>query len=1650
MPMPAMRFSPAPYRGSALIFAIGVLMLLAIVATSFLASSRQERASAQFNGFNTQADLLMDGLMNAASAEIAGDASDATGHKPWLASRVPVTTDPNSAYNGNRTNDAGSNLACWPAIGMPVLGEDSFESPICPAAASAAFYTDRNRAFPTRITIAGSTWPALAVNVAKAGAAAQYQTFLAADADGDGVADAGLFKLPIGQLAGITYYGAVRIIDNNAAINLNTAFSRDVDFLGDGSVLRATSNLLAGAFTSAVGLAELLRSTAAATDTDSLPPELTASAFTSSGTAIANEFAAITRYRMNLSDTVTFPTGITGAAAGHDLVYDDSTSPAGPRADATGRVPEFQFATLGDCLQSQLSSRLTAPGLTDATGSLTRGRSSFPATLTLATRFCLSNHDDASQNHVANALSLSLEYGGSLAAFPGSSVGLPGTPVAEQPYDGRTAASGINTWFATHFNYLNESPANPATLMSRRTILTGTNGVGNQSNAPAMPPGYLFCADDPQWDWRNPVVYPPFFTPVGQRDPIPTLPMAVASSTSAASASRPGIDLKVSINTGRFEELFYAYFKVMAQPGFDGLANDKGTPFSRLYSGDRNPRSEAAPVYSAIAMRNLAAIDIANGIYAASDGTPGNHYYNDPYIGTRFIPPTPAAPLLAVDRPEPTGLASVISGQSSSTSQLVIEQHPLRMFRSPLRPPPVRTAANAPPTAAVWDRTTPYLPADQVLILRAGIAAANLEAIRDSSHDPLDSDASYSGNARTAVHRIPLTAYIYNTATPVVAKVYGLRVQPYITEIYANTSARVNGAAPPAPPAFGVPNPKGYIAIKIFNPTAVPISLQHCRLVGLRRTSEVPYSAAAADQYPDITVRPLAALQAGYSNDTDQIDLGAPAIVSNVLGPLYPPYVVPAHGTLVLENLPGAGPPFAGTAAEDATYRPTSSGLLSTTNDNTGLITPVDFTTQNFAYVPGLSRVVWDRDVVLMRPANCQPPSPSSDVANTLIYIHANPDVAAASDIGDMLPLDSYDFTGLAPLNDAAYTPARPRAEMWHYVRTVAPTSAATGGWRWVYPGRYDADQSIPTTAGQLPAPRQQGTYRATGADGQFGWDPAHSPDKDPLAERPTPGVTVSLGVPISTGTTATYPDQFTICLDPSSTARGNRLHDFTVPDATGHPRPNLFPFGGFSRLGGLLQVPFIGAYTLQTEANAAAGNDRYLEITPVTMDAVFAEDTDPADNENPASDDGSLSREQVGRFVPLRPTTGGRPAIDAFQTNPPAGQPPTVGPANDPAFDTATPATMDPFRYSDDKPDDDSRPLPAGTDPAIDNPRCRTNRYAFAKTLFDHFAVFAPHDDYVPNYPTQPRWRPGTAYSVGDTIQYGQHIFVCRTAHTSGDAEAATLGAPDFLDAGTAARPPTASWPSPPRATINWQPLPRYALANGHAPAGCRSDIWTDAPGNPRPYDFWTGNDQNELQQTVPGLINMNTAPEKVLAMLPWCVRQSSIARGDRLTFSFDAYPPTVTAGGDGIDDNAQIAHAIILYRDGRYASAPSGNANALNIGHSTQTWAAAAEPFHSLFDLYRVPGIKAAQNTLLAMQQQSTAGTDAGSQTLLLNRVSSLITTRSDSFTLYAVIQGWRDVGTDHPSLVVRRSAAAIIDRSINAAAEQRAKLVYRVPTH
>ena len=196
----------------------------------------------------------------------------------------------------------------------------------------------------------------------------------------------------------------------------------------------------------------------------------------------------------------------------------------------------------------------------------------------------------------------------------------------------------------------------------------------------------------------------------------------------------------------------------------------------------------------------------------------------------------------------------------------------------------------------------------------------------------------------------------------------------------------------------------------------------------------------------------------------------------------------------------------------------------------------------------------------------------------------------------------------------------------------------------------------------------------------------------------------------------------------------------------------------------------------------------------------------------------------------------------------------------------------------------------------------------------------------------------------------------------------------------------------------------------------------------------------RSEEAATVEGLININTAPWRVLAAVPWV-------------------PPTYPSRAI---DNANIALSIAYYRD-------------VNDGSVSPPAVHPHGPFKSIFELGSVPifapingsditttgkllrdflatnpsSVGFSPNPLVPTADQGDLSQvynapsinptpvdpvvgDFKYQYMMINRVSNLITTRSDSFTAYVLLQGWRNAETPGATLAVQRRAAFLIDRS------------------
>ena len=459
--------------GSVLILVVALLVLLALMGTAFISTTRNERSVAIQNNANTQADLLMQGLIQATESGTVGElygpssgASSTTYRPPMidvgvLAGTTPVyqnyTSPSSTLYLADRI--PASNTS-WSQLGWPLFptGVDSllgpiyeFDSPFVqptgttvvssnavlgptsanPAASAAkAAYTSGYTI--GSVSVNGQVMPTLTVLTASG-----LNTVVAADADGDGIADSGLFKLPISPIDGITYYGAVRVLDGNSAVNVNTAVSNANDYVASGAP--ATSGALGndavgaspvGFFPSSVGLQTLLFDTT----------QSAASDFPRAEYYLCDQVMCPVPCTSNPTMSVTLATPIT----------DSSYTPRG----------DFLFTTLGDFYSAQLARRLNNPG------SFTLGVAGayYPLTpfslndaAALASGFCVKT--SSTNSDIETWLRNSLTPTGPASAAVPTSAYNPSQNVL---------------WYSTNFNFSSVAPKMPV-----RSVLTTWNPVAD-------------------------------------------------------------------------------------------------------------------------------------------------------------------------------------------------------------------------------------------------------------------------------------------------------------------------------------------------------------------------------------------------------------------------------------------------------------------------------------------------------------------------------------------------------------------------------------------------------------------------------------------------------------------------------------------------------------------------------------------------------------------------------------------------------------------------------------------------------------------------------------------------------------------------------------------------------------------------------------------------------------------------------------------------------------------------------------------------------------------------------------------------------------------------------------------------------------------
>src|SRR4051812_47269619 len=80
---PRRRRPALPRRsGSVIIMVVALLVLMALIGTAYIATTRNDRVSSAQNGANTQADLLVQGVVAQVATELAGTLFDQDASNP--------------------------------------------------------------------------------------------------------------------------------------------------------------------------------------------------------------------------------------------------------------------------------------------------------------------------------------------------------------------------------------------------------------------------------------------------------------------------------------------------------------------------------------------------------------------------------------------------------------------------------------------------------------------------------------------------------------------------------------------------------------------------------------------------------------------------------------------------------------------------------------------------------------------------------------------------------------------------------------------------------------------------------------------------------------------------------------------------------------------------------------------------------------------------------------------------------------------------------------------------------------------------------------------------------------------------------------------------------------------------------------------------------------------------------------------------------------------------------------------------------------------------------------------------------------------------------------------------------------------------------
>ena len=608
LPASCARGAPIPQgtrRGVILIFVIVILVLVALIGTAYVTTARVDRYTARQNSENTQIDLLLESVVNIATANITRDVYDSDGLYRSRDNETYFDTDATAGdlFMADRAPEQASDgMIIWKNLTWPMLqsaGTDSpkIDTPYIPSGAAGVTLTSRlakalaqpyvagtwlsgqvvrftpastgvpgyyvckvasttnpptsasdwdlipakgnYRFAPTSLTISSGTYPAL---TRRNLLTSEEATFLAADADGDGIADSTLWRVPVAENDGVTYYAAVRIVDQNSAINANTAWSATSDFtgastfaapvatdaLGGTAPTGGRTNL--GLYPSHVGLAEMVT-----------PAEMT----------------ALNTYRFGSANP---PAGVVGASS------------VNPIDDTNTARTDFQFNTQAEALWMQLGRRIDNPGY--ARPGVKCQSMGLSDTLSLANDFVV--RPTSLTSTVESKLQASLYTNARTTSY---------------------GASDVTTWFNEYF------PSSGAPTRGYRPHITTFNPVSN------VMPFYALSTAIGNWTSTDPLgkiikftTNGKYYLSTGVDDNgncayAPLLNYSGKKNLSPyrvqISSARPA---RVSVNSADFETLVAGFALMMGRPGAPGAITSSSsvsrlgnTPFGTTVTSIANP-----------------------------------------------------------------------------------------------------------------------------------------------------------------------------------------------------------------------------------------------------------------------------------------------------------------------------------------------------------------------------------------------------------------------------------------------------------------------------------------------------------------------------------------------------------------------------------------------------------------------------------------------------------------------------------------------------------------------------------------------------------------------------------------------------------------------------------------------------------------------------------------------------------------------------------------------------------------------------------------------------------------------------------------------------------------------------------------------------